>query len=203
MGGLLARPLKTHRVMLSPGERAEIVVSVRPPERIVLRSYPMDLGTDFWNQRFSGGDDSLDILQLRTADSLTPSRAIPQVLAATPDPGTDDAVKTREFRLGGTSINGQKMDMTQIDETVTLGDTELWRVSNVAGTPHNFHVHGSSSRSLTMQGQFRRASSRLEGHRPHRAGYFDDAPHAVRRVCRPRLPRTCSTATFSPMRTAG
>jgi FtsP/CotA-like multicopper oxidase with cupredoxin domain len=151
-GGLLAQPLETPRVMLSPGERAEIVVSVRPAEEIALRSYPMDLGTDFWNQRFSGGDDSLDILQRRAADSLTPSPAIPQLLAAFPEPRHEEAVKSREFRLSGTSINGRKMDMTRINETVTLGDTELWRVSNVGGTLHNFHVHGVQFQVLDNAG---------------------------------------------------
>ncbi len=31
--------------------------------------------------------------------------------------------------------------MRRIDETVEVGMTELWEVSNASGTPHNFHVH--------------------------------------------------------------
>ncbi|MEI5035641.1 hypothetical protein RB201_32430 [Streptomyces sp. S1A(2023)] len=39
-GGLLAAPASMNRIQLSPGERAEVVVTVRPGERTVLRSYP-------------------------------------------------------------------------------------------------------------------------------------------------------------------
>ncbi|HEV2824734.1 MAG TPA: multicopper oxidase domain-containing protein, partial [Actinomycetota bacterium] len=49
-GGLLERPHRTTRVLLSPGERAEIVAAFRPRERVVLRSFPPDLGLD----RFQG-----------------------------------------------------------------------------------------------------------------------------------------------------
>jgi len=33
------------------------------------------------------------------------------------------------------------MNMTRIDETVTVDTTELWEVTNQSGNPHNFHVH--------------------------------------------------------------
>jgi FtsP/CotA-like multicopper oxidase with cupredoxin domain len=76
-GGLLAAPHHTSRVQLSPGERAEIVVAVRPGERVILRSYPPVLDASWWAERFSGGDDTLDILQLRAAASLPPLRPCP------------------------------------------------------------------------------------------------------------------------------
>ena len=33
------------------------------------------------------------------------------------------------------------MDMARIDETVRLGDIEIWEVRNRGGQPHPFHVH--------------------------------------------------------------
>ena len=107
----------------------------------MLRSFSPDLGADFFSERFAGGDDTLDVLQLRAADTLAPSPALPDRLAPGPALREDDAVTTRTFRLGGTAINGQDMDMNRIDEVVRLGTTELWEVTNADGIPHNFHVH--------------------------------------------------------------
>lgn len=79
-GGLLAAPAAMDRIQLSPGERAEVVVTMRPGERTVLRSYPWRDG-DSWERRFNGGDDSFDVLQLRAAERLRPSPAVPSRLA--------------------------------------------------------------------------------------------------------------------------
>jgi FtsP/CotA-like multicopper oxidase with cupredoxin domain len=34
------------------------------------------------------------------------------------------------------------MNMSRIDEVVTVDTTEVWEVTNETGLPHNFHVHG-------------------------------------------------------------
>lgn len=152
-GGLLPAPHHTNRVRLSPGERAEIVVPMRPGEDALLRSYPVDLGTDFWNQRFSGGDDSFDILQLRAADTLTASPALPDRLADAPNLDPDRATTTRTFRLGGSNINGLKMDMDRIDEVVEVDTTEIWEITNPGSTPHNFHVHDVQFAIVDIDGE--------------------------------------------------
>lgn len=68
-GGLLDAPRAAKRVVLSPGDRSEIVVAVKPNDRTVLRDYPTRLAS-FPNQRQAGGDDTLDVLQLRGAEQL-------------------------------------------------------------------------------------------------------------------------------------
>ena len=150
--GLLPAPVEAARIMLSPGERAEIVVAMTPSEDTVLRSYPADLGGAFFTQRFAGGEDTLDLLQLRAAESLVPSGDIPTVLAEGPELEEADAVQTRHFRLGGTNINGLDMDTERIDEVVTVGDTEIWEVRNADGAPHNFHVHDVQFQILDLDG---------------------------------------------------
>ncbi|MGH3477335.1 MAG: multicopper oxidase family protein, partial [Nocardioidaceae bacterium] len=127
-GGLLPEPVSLKRVLLSPGERAEIVVAMAPGERVELRSYPPDVGAGLMG-RFAGGSDSFDVLQLRAADRLTPSPALPRTLAPAPDldVGEDGLQQVdRRFELSGRSINGTQMDMSRVDETVDLGDTEVW-----------------------------------------------------------------------------
>jgi FtsP/CotA-like multicopper oxidase with cupredoxin domain len=135
-GGLLPAPVRRDHLLLSPGERAEIVVEVEPGETTVLRSDEQDAG-----DRFTGADDRFDVLQIRAADSLAPSPEVPAELTDVPDLDADDVVETREFELRGTSINGDDMDMDRIDETVELDTTERWRVTNTHSQPHNFHIH--------------------------------------------------------------
>ncbi|MGH3098159.1 MAG: multicopper oxidase family protein [Streptosporangiales bacterium] len=151
-GGLLHHAARMHRVQLSPGERADVVVQMTPGERITLRSYPPHLGIDPIAARFDGGQDRFDVLQLRAAAHLDPSPVIPQHLAAAPDLDVHHA-KVRTFELGGRTINDKKMDMARIDETVQLGTTEVWQVTNSAGEYHNFHVHDVQFQVLSVDGK--------------------------------------------------
>ncbi|MBW5481415.1 multicopper oxidase family protein [Streptomyces bambusae] len=152
-GGLLEAPSATTRLRLSPGERAEIVVRMAPGGRTVLRSYPLDAGLDFWNQRFGGGDDTFDILQLRAADTLRPSQPLPDALVRNTLPDGKDSVRERSFDLDLSGINGRKMDMGRVDGTVVRGTAETWTVRNDDGMPHNFHVHEVQFRILDVNGQ--------------------------------------------------
>jgi blue copper oxidase len=154
-GGLLPAPVPMTRVTLSPGERAEVVVRMRPGEQVELRSYAPDLGADVFNERFNGGSDRFDVLQLRAADQLEPSADVPTELAPPPDlvDSVDGLDTTRTFVLGGTAINGEDMDMDRIDVAVEAGDTEIWAVTNREGTPHNFHVHGLQFQIVDIDGE--------------------------------------------------
>jgi len=145
--GLLERPRRLQRLQLSPGERAEIVVGFAPGESVALRSFPPDLGTNFFERRFSGGDDRFDLVQIQAATQLDPAPPIPQRLAAREPVTEADATRTRRFELAeDQTINGQRMDMTRIDAVVAVGSPEIWEVHNGGGSPHNFHVHGGSFR---------------------------------------------------------
>ncbi|MBX6722722.1 MAG: multicopper oxidase domain-containing protein [Dactylosporangium sp.] len=149
-GGLLAAPVTTDRVLLSPGERAEIVVTVRPGEQAVLRSDPPALGTPVG--RLFGGADGFDVLELRAAPSLEPSPAVPDRLVEVPALGTDEATPIRKVRLTDQGINNKPMDMARIDATIESGATEVWLVSNADGKPHNFHIHGVSFQVRRVDG---------------------------------------------------
>jgi FtsP/CotA-like multicopper oxidase with cupredoxin domain len=151
-GGLLERSASLTRIQLSPGERAEIVVRMRSGERTVLRSFPQDNYSDGWQQRFGGGDDSFDILQLRAAEHLRPSPKLSSKLGKLEIPVGKDAARGRFFELKRSGINSRKMAMSRIDETITRGTTEVWTVRNTNGMPHNFHVHDVQFRVLEVNG---------------------------------------------------
>jgi len=151
-GGLLERPERLDRVQLSVGERAEIVVAVEPGEELLLRSFEPDLGANPFEDRFSGADDTFDVLAIRVANELDDSPALPSELVPRegPEHGATDGV--RRFELGNRDINDQQMDMARIDEVVEMGDTEIWEVENTSGTPHSFHVHDVRFRIIDYAG---------------------------------------------------
>ncbi|MEV6926440.1 multicopper oxidase domain-containing protein [Dactylosporangium sp. NPDC051485] len=148
-GGLLERPHATDHIRLSVGERAEVVVSMRPGERATLRSV-RSIDGDF-DSRLNGGQDAFDVLQLRAAARLTPA-TLPGTLVATPrlDPGS--AAQTRSFTFQGRKINGRKMDMHRNDAVVVKDTVEVWDVANGHDTPHSFHIHDVQFQVLAVNG---------------------------------------------------
>jgi suppressor of ftsI len=151
-GGLLDAPKRIDRVQLSVGERAEIVVELEPGENAVLRSFEPELGTNPFEGRFAGADDSFDLLEIRAAETLADSPALPEKLVAQDGPDPSEVSGERRLELGSRDINEMKMDTSRIDEVVELGDTELWEVENTSGTPHNFHVHDVRFRIIEYAG---------------------------------------------------
>lgn len=153
-GGLLEASVELDRVMLSPGERAEVLVRVTPGERLVLRS-EMTAGTAGMIDTIAamnGGTDSFDVLEVRAADRLEPSPVVPERLTDVPPVDESQVVTTRTFDLDGFEINGHQMEMGRIDETVTVDTTERWTVTNASQMPHSFHVHDVQFRIASIDG---------------------------------------------------
>jgi suppressor of ftsI len=151
-GGLLAAPVSTSGIQLSPGERAEVLVELVPGETAVLRSSPPDLGMPEVLAASNAGADSFDVLELRAAASLTAAGSVPDTLVPLDLPDESSVTEERRFVLDGTQINQQSMDATRIDEVVTLGATEVWNVHNTMAFPHNFHVHDVQFAVLAIGG---------------------------------------------------
>lgn len=147
-GGLLEAPVRVSSLQLSVGERAEIIVGFKAGERVVLRSGPSDTG-----DRMAGGADHLDLLELRASTRLEDSSPVPHELAVQPVLDPESASTTRTFELSGFSVNGKAMDMGRVDHSTTVGETEIWAVSNVDGGSHNFHVHDVQFQILDIDGR--------------------------------------------------
>lgn len=154
-GGLLDAPVRLDHVRLAPGERAEVVVAVRPGETTRLHSAEADLG-GVAAPFAMGGNDAFDVLELRADDELAPSPEPswePSEHAAADALHEEDATVTRTFDLDERTINGERMDAGRIDEVATVGSTEVWEVRNTIPMPHSFHVHDVQFRVLTIDGQ--------------------------------------------------
>lgn len=153
-GGLLAAPVPATRIQLSPGERAEIVLTCAPGESTVLQSFPIENRAGLESEeavRF-GVDDTFVVLEVRAAPELRRGAALPAALAALPElPDQDDGVR-REFDLQWFMINRARMDMKRIDFHAMVDTDEIWTVRNVDNWPHNFHVHDTQFRIVDIDG---------------------------------------------------
>ena len=150
-GGLLTAPVSLDRIQLSPGERAEIVVTMTPGETVELRNHSPEFGGRVaGNSRFGTGD--YRVLELRAADVLRQSPEVPVALASfsrTPESAAD---RTRTFTINAQIINRRPVDMGRIDEVVPLDATEVWVLRNRDPQPHNFHVHTVQFQVLDIDG---------------------------------------------------
>lgn len=154
-GGLLDEPVEREQLRLAPGERAEVVVAFEGGETVRMRSVKTDLG-GIVVPMTTGANDEFDVLEFRAAASLaaSPEPAWPQAAdAASDELHLEDAVEMRSFELQGREINGERMDMSRIDEVVYVGDTEVWRVRSRQPIPHSFHIHDVQFRVLTVDGE--------------------------------------------------
>lgn len=152
-GGLLPAPAPVERLLLSPGERAEIVVHMIAGENIVLQSNPQEMRMSEALTTRVGGNDTLDLLQLRAAQKLTPVSALPESLVPAASFEMGKPMITRGFILKDMYINGKLMGMSRIDLSVGAETVETWNISNTANIAHNFHVHGAQFRILDVDDQ--------------------------------------------------
>ncbi|MCW3844513.1 multicopper oxidase domain-containing protein [Micromonospora yasonensis] len=152
-GGLLPETYDTERLVLSPGERAEVVVTMQPGQRSVLRSYPGAAKLDILHSRFTGIDDTFDIIELRAAKTLTGSPQVPRKLVTVPRLDPKAATEKRKLVFGGEAINGRPMEMSRVDYTVEKGSTEIWTVTSEDLRPHNLHIHDVQFQVLTLDGK--------------------------------------------------
>lgn len=141
--GLLNEPVTLDRFMLSPGERAEIVVQFEPGDETILRSYSGAAGIE------SG---EFDLLKITAASELTESEPISSELSTVPPIEVPEDATVRQFNLTmENDINGKKMEMHRIDEVVPAGATEIWEIHNF-GPEHNFHIHDAAFRVIEVNG---------------------------------------------------
>lgn len=160
-GGLLEAPVERTRLLLAPGERAEILVNLSKMEKpIMLISYAfVDSSNAIENsvqESLLGGTDEAQqfkVLELRPQTGSFTSPEIPTTLNSIHRFNEADAVRTRQFILEAFTINSKMMDPNRVDEIVKMGDIEIWEVSNNSPTYHPFHIHGVQFLILDRDGK--------------------------------------------------
>jgi FtsP/CotA-like multicopper oxidase with cupredoxin domain len=156
-GGLMPTAVESERLLVIPGERADVVLVPRgePGQQIPLRWVAYDRG---YGTAFNRPD--IEILRfqlsLQSPVQAAPQPATGRSVAALPVDGATPVVVdfTRndvngKFALG---INGRPAGMDTPFEG-RIGETQVWTIGNKLEWDHPFHMHGFFFQVLPGDGQ--------------------------------------------------
>ncbi len=134
-GGLLPAPVPVTSLIISPAERAEIVVD--------FSRYPV--GSQIV---LADALSATPVMQFRVGAAGADDSQVPDVLRPVTQLGASST--TRQISMGMNpatgkmSMDGKLFDMDRVDQTVKLGSTETWKITNTdteLNVTHNIHVH--------------------------------------------------------------
>ncbi len=134
-GGFLERPVTLNSLLLTPGERAEIVVN-----------FSGDLGSSVTLRETR---QNINLMQINVNSTSPGVTTVPSTLTTLEKYAASQAVRTRSFLLntvgggmmGQMAINGRPMNINRIDNVVPVNDIEIWTIRNTMNVEHNFHIH--------------------------------------------------------------
>ncbi len=144
-GSFLPAPDERDTVILSPGNRADVVVRAGSPGTYSLTSEPYDRGA-IGTRRTLG--KPVVLATLAVAGDPVDAPALPTRLPGAPVP-PPAPTRTRQveftMRMGGGhmtfGIDDRKFDPDRDDQTAEFGTTEDWFVNNDGPMVHPFHLH--------------------------------------------------------------
>jgi blue copper oxidase len=154
--GLLAQPERVKSLMLSTGERADILIdfsAMKVGEMLFLTNEIFNtMGT-------AQGTQTFKIMNFVVNKQENDTFKLSTLLL--PFIKLSGSIRTRTFVLnmdhsatsGMHKINGKVYNASRIDETVALGSTETWEFDNTSGDePHPMHIHGVQFQVLSRTG---------------------------------------------------
>ena len=159
-GGLLASPQTVNSLLVGPGERADLIID--------FSTTALNSELFLISKTFNGGDaqgtQEFKIMKFKTTSQVTDNFTIPSTLSSLLVLAEGSATKTRNFDIQNTvermdgdmmthKINDKVFEMNRIDESVTMGATEVWVFDNTNGLePHPMHLHGVQFQILSRTG---------------------------------------------------
>jgi blue copper oxidase len=170
-GGFLEAPVEMTSIEIAPGERNEIMIDLSSGTDAILIADLLPVDPEDRGRR-QEVILTKQVLELRVDPSLQVQGELPETLNDINFFERADAVKVRTFHMGMDginrrdnestelpenyketfTINGHSMKMMHVNEEITLGDIEIWKITGER-MPHPFHVHGVSFQILTQNGK--------------------------------------------------
>lgn len=141
------------QILLSPGERIEVLIQGGPEGVYALHSLPWGADLEFQAQ------PGFPIATLVSAGPAQTAEPLPTTLIAFEDLRHATIDQRRElvfsedmdpFRV---LIDGRMFDPNRIDQTVALGATEEWRLRNTSPDWHPFHIHVNDFQVMEINGE--------------------------------------------------
>jgi len=167
-GGLLDAPVQLKKLLLGPGERADVVVDFSDPglwgATIVLRN---NARTPFPKGETVNPETTGRIMAFRVVLPLSgpDTSVVPPVLRSSPITPPGPVARTRQLLLFegedeygrilpllGTAEDGWRMWDDPITEDPALNDVEIWEVFNTTEDAHPIHLHLVRFQVLSRQG---------------------------------------------------
>lgn len=169
-GGFLPQVASVRHLVLSPAERAEILLDVSDRQPVILKSLAGAIGGGMMGRMMGnmGFDQTMEILKINPSQAEASTHPIPIVL---PQPELLN-VKTAEISRpmllnmsmgmmqqhsssGSSSmfINGQSFDMNRVDFEVERDTPEIWTIMNASPIAHPFHIHNAQFQILDRNGK--------------------------------------------------
>jgi blue copper oxidase len=161
-GGLLKNPATVKTILLSPGERLDVLVNfsgLSTGTEVFLENKMFD------NAGSAQGKQGFKILKFKITQTVNDTFSVPASLSSINYIQASAATRTRNFVLnvmqmsGGMNmtgmhqINGKTYNKNRIDETVAANATEIWEFDNSQGDePHPIHLHGVHFQILERTG---------------------------------------------------
>ncbi|WP_437318793.1 multicopper oxidase family protein [Sorangium sp. So ce385] len=156
-GGLLEHPVATDRILLTPGERADVLIVPRgaPGSTLPVRWVPYDRG---YGATF--GRAEVEAFRLRLAAEPAAEDA-PRPEVGRDIPALDTAAATRvDLKLTlQESPDGVEMGINGVPSwkaeplVAAVGETSVWTVENTFDFDHPFHLHGFFFQVLGADGK--------------------------------------------------
>ena len=169
--GLLTVPESVKNILLSPGERVDLLVDfTREVNKEIF------LQSEIFNGGGGQGKDAFNIMKFKAGPKTNETFTLPNTLSAITKINPSSATKIRTFDISNASMHGEnKMSMDQkgkntmkmgmhtinglaydanvINETITAGATEIWEFDNSKGDEiHPMHFHGNHFQVLERKG---------------------------------------------------
>lgn len=179
-GGLLSAPVHLTRLLLAPGERAEILVdfSSSTGQNFQLINYGEEIPNGIYGAAQPGigpgqtipgynlnslNGNNFTVLQINVIQSTSsPVTTIPSALVNHNVWTAADVDTIRSFTftgpmgpgaiLGPFMINGAFYDMEVINEYIPFNNIEIWELRNQTPTAHPFHIHNVQFYILDING---------------------------------------------------
>jgi FtsP/CotA-like multicopper oxidase with cupredoxin domain len=158
-GGLQEKPVTSQSVLVTPGERVDLLVTPTGPRKSTLVLRAMLYNRGYGSVEYRSVEDLMTI-EFSDEPAL-PRRALPTVARAITPPSAamatkvdivltlppQDASGQSEFRVNGVPYQKAKPYLA------TLGETQLWTIRNDTKWDHPFHLHGFFFMPVDAAGQ--------------------------------------------------
>lgn len=152
-GGLLDKAYQRSEILLSPGERVDVLVKgAQSTGNYKLRALP-------YNRMGMGDSPTITLMTITYNGTLSPAQNIPTFINSNAGRlNLNDLMIVAERTLnlsmgqGNGYINGQDFDINPYTIMSDVDTYEIWTIQNNSGMDHPFHQHVNSVQIFSISG---------------------------------------------------